>query len=449
MKKVLSFLIVAVIAFNSAIICYAGDDSVTYGASYTATMAKPTIDGVYSASEGWGAPLVVINADTLSTVVAKATSSGAANVLSNQSEIVLYMKWDSNYLYFATVRKGHAPTSHFSSWAAGGVPAWQFCATQLHFINNWSKITNPTALYTAQPIDTYVASATTNYTDVALASYKSAYTAANTRLNLADGYKVAITNVNNTEACEIAIPWNKLSTGNQINPQDGTSFYLGVVIHNSNSTVSRVYGKTGSANGENFTNKDYYLNVNLSEDVASSSVFSDMGFSIRTSDPQGLRAKYMISKGTLAATVAQNGFKVKEYGALLTQRESYDASTGITNAELKLKSDLSEEANTAKLMIWKDGEYHGSIYKETADGLIYTAVLTNILDANLNKDYVYRPYCIVEDAQGNQSAVYGNVSETSIYDIAKLALADPENGLTQAETNYIQANIVNVVEGGT
>lgn len=448
MRKVLSLLIVALIVVQMTLLCAAGDDSVTYGASYTATMATPTIDGIFTSIEGWGDPLVVINADTMNSVVAKATSSGSATILSNQSEIILYMKWDKDNLYFATVRKGHSHARHYSNgWGPGGIPAWMFCATMLHIISDWSKIITYNPAYGAQPIDTIVASATTNYTDVALASYVSAYSAANKRLNLADGYQVAIKNINDVETCEIAIPWNKLSEGNRINPNEGSSFYLGVNIHNSNSTVARVYGKTAAGNGETFTSPDYYLKVNLSEESRSNPVFTDYGFSIRVADPQGLRAKHKISNEVLEATLEEDGYHVKEYGSILTQREAYDAAMGQTDAILTLNNDFSEKAATAKLMIWKDGKYYGNIYQDAGDGLIYTAVLVDILDRNLAKDYVFRAYCIIEDAAGNESVVYGDVIEASIYRIAKEVLNDSDNGLDQEALNYIQTRIIDVVEG--
>lgn len=270
MKKIFCVICVVLIALSSTVFCYAGDDSKTFGASYTALKATPTIDGVFNASEGWGNAMVTINSETLKSVVARYTedTKTGAGPLHNQSEVLTYMTWDATNLYFATVRNGHTAENHYSNgWAANGIPAWQFCATQLMVIGDWSNITNGTAIYTSQPIDIFTASATTDYGDAAIALYKSMFNPANKRLAASDGFKVAIKNTNSTETCEIAIPWSQLSAANKITAKNGAAFYLGVVVHNPDSSAIRIYGNTQAGNGEggSFGNKDFFLKVTLSD----------------------------------------------------------------------------------------------------------------------------------------------------------------------------------------
>lgn len=173
--------------------------------------------------------------------------------------------------------------------------------------------------------------------------------------------------------------------------------------------------------------------------------FGYHGFSIRVEDPSGLRAKYSISKQLLDATIESDGYKVVEYGMILTQRESYDGTEGKAGAELLLADDLSERSNTTKVVIWQNGELKGNIHTRAADRDYYTAVLIGIQDRNLDKAYAFRAYCIIEDAQGNQTALYGMTKERSIYDVAKLVLADPDNGLSGDQLAYV-LGIVNLVE---
>lgn len=180
-----------------------------------------------------------------------------------------------------------------------------------------------------------------------------------------------------------------------------------------------------------------------------SSVFDFLGFSIRTEDPQGLRAKFEVSKNVLNATKEANGYELVEYGAVLTQRESYDASEGAAGAQLKLGMSHGERNNTGKMKIWQSGQYFGNIYEQTENGNVFTSVLVNISNTNLSKAYAFRAYCIVETAAGESLTIYSDVSEASIYDIAQLVLADPGNGLSAEQITYIQTNIIDIVNSAS
>ena len=174
--------------------------------------------------------------------------------------------------------------------------------------------------------------------------------------------------------------------------------------------------------------------------------FDYHGFSVRVVDPNGLRATYSVSKELLDATIAEDGYKVVEYGMILTQREAYDLSEGRSNAELLLADDFSERDNTGKVVIWENGELKGNIYSRSDDGDVYTAVLISIKDENLDKAYAFRAYCIIEDEAGERTVLYSMMKEKSIYDVAKLALADEDNGLNEEQQAYLQS-IVALVEG--
>ena len=175
-------------------------------------------------------------------------------------------------------------------------------------------------------------------------------------------------------------------------------------------------------------------------------VFNWEGFSIRVDAPHGLRAKYAISKEALAATLATDNYRIIEYGAILTQREAFDAAIGRENAIPTLTPDGDAMDGTVVAPIWKDGTYHGSIHTETEDEMIYTGVLIDINPQNLDKDYVFRAYCIVELEGGMQKVLYSDVNERSIYDVALQVLEDENNGLTEAQEDFIRENIIDIVE---
>ncbi|NLK38852.1 MAG: hypothetical protein GX303_01205, partial [Clostridiales bacterium] len=87
-----------------------------------------------------------------------------------------------------------------------------------------------------------------------------------------------------------------------------------------------------------------------------------------------------------------------------------------------------------------------NIYSRSDDGDVYTAVLISIKDENLDKAYAFRAYCIIEDEAGERTVLYSMMKEKSIYDVAKLALADEDNGLNEEQQAYLQS-IVALVEG--
>lgn len=181
----------------------------------------------------------------------------------------------------------------------------------------------------------------------------------------------------------------------------------------------------------------------------SSNAFKFFGFSIRTEEPQGLRAKFQLSEALLTAETAKDGYELLEYGVILTQRASYDQSEGAAGAELKLGIDLDSRPDTGKITIWQNDTYHGSIYQRTEEGYLYTGVLIGIKDENLNKDYAFRAYCVIALSSGETRVLYSDTEERSIYDLAKTILADPDNGLSEAELIHIQTTIVDVVESGS
>ena len=198
------------------------------------------------------------------------------------------------------------------------------------------------------------------------------------------------------------------------------------------SSIKVVNGMNYSTYSGEYATKFYYNPV-------ISNPFEYIGFSIRTVDPQGLRVKYEISQETLNASKEVDGYEVIEYGAILTQEKSFGDET------LFLDSDFGELNNTGKVILLQNGKYHGNIFAQTEDGMVYTAVLTNIRDENLNESYLFRAYCIVETALGDKSVIYSDVNKTSIYDIAKQVLSDTEHGLNEEQLAYVEG-IINKVE---
>lgn len=173
--------------------------------------------------------------------------------------------------------------------------------------------------------------------------------------------------------------------------------------------------------------------------------FEYEGFSIRVDAPHGLRVKYKIRSNVLDAAYQTSGYRLVEYGALLTQRERFDSSRGFAMAELVLDENFEALDNTSKVLIWKDGQYYGNIYSVDSSGMSYTAVLVDIKPENLAKKYAFRAYCILQSVLGDYHVIYSDAQDKSIYEIALQVLADANNGLSESEIAFIEQHIISVV----
>ncbi len=151
------------------------------------------------------------------------------------------------------------------------------------------------------------------------------------------------------------------------------------------------------------------------------------GASIRTSGVQGLRFVSTIQKD------ADYG-KVVEFGTLLIPTEYLGTNELV----------LGYKAGQKKCAAQVPAVY---LYTDTETETSFTAVLTNIAEANYTREISARAYAIYEDANGNRQVVYSDVTTSrSPYTVAKNGLADAS---ASEEDKVIFQAIVDAVEGTT
>ena len=130
----------------------------------------------------------------------------------------------------------------------------------------------------------------------------------------------------------------------------------------------------------------------------------------------------------------------------MTQREVFDKLQKTTNAPLTTGPEDDALPGTKRSPLWRDGEFLGSIFDETQESIIFTAVLYEIKDINLAMNYVFRAYCVIEFDSGYRVTVYDDIRERNIYDLARQVLDDPDNGLTPQNEAYLENTVVSPVD---
>ena len=149
------------------------------------------------------------------------------------------------------------------------------------------------------------------------------------------------------------------------------------------------------------------------------------GAQIRTTGAQGLRFLSSISSTADVSSVV-------EYGIIMIPTEYLNGD----NENLV----LGYKAGQKKLVGRVPAKY---IHTETANGITYTAVLTDIPEANYATDISARAYAVYEDANGSLKVVYGDVVTRSIYTVAKAGLADAS---ASADDKVVFQKIVDTVD---
>ena len=144
------------------------------------------------------------------------------------------------------------------------------------------------------------------------------------------------------------------------------------------------------------------------------------GAQIRTSGVQGLRFISSIEKGV-------DFDHVVEYGTILIPSEDI--------------TDISELVIGATLNGHKVAKVPANyIYSETDDAVTFTAVLTNIANKNLKREYTARAYAILD----NGTVVYADTGASrSVYSVAKAGL---EAGRESEEVLDIFRNIIKTAD---
>lgn len=131
---------------------------------------------------------------------------------------------------------------------------------------------------------------------------------------------------------------------------------------------------------------------------------------------QGLRVKSTVNTSLLTAD--DNGYKVVEYGTLVTK------ASLLNEGELTYELLNSDEFVVKKGVAYNEKDGTNVIYDkdDTAGTVTYTACLINIDPSLYGNDYVFRGYMILEDAEGNTTVVYDDQVDLSVFEVVKLIM---------------------------
>ena len=191
--------------------------------------------------------------------------------------------------------------------------------------------------------------------------------------------------------------------------------WLKVNYNGQTAFISNVNGEIRQTNRVQVTaeNRDW-------QEVLTANVSTVNGAQIRTTGVQGLRFISSIEKSA-------DFDRVLEYGTVLIP------SADITDiSQLTIGAILNGHA-VAKVPA-------NVIYNETNDAVTFTAVITNISDKNLSREYTARAYAIFDDG----SVVYADTGASrSVYGVAKAGL---EAGKESEAVLSIFQSIINTVE---
>lgn len=159
----------------------------------------------------------------------------------------------------------------------------------------------------------------------------------------------------------------------------------------------------------------------------------DSAVSIRTSAPAGARFRAMASLSLVNASIATDGFAVKEYGFLVSTEMKLDSISKLTLEAVEVGKAVKGVAHDDTTDI---------IYDMDDENLIYTAVLIGLpATASAYKTKLYvRPYTILT----NGTVIYGNPLSDTLYDIATRIC---ETATGEEEYFDYVAGIVDLVEG--
>ena len=169
-------------------------------------------------------------------------------------------------------------------------------------------------------------------------------------------------------------------------------------------------------------------------------LFSYHGFSIRVSGDPGIRMKSGISeelKQSLAGS-GVNGFKLKEYGMIVTEKSDLDAyplvkdGTGVMTGMSYGTDAQGKKSDTVV---------------ETVDGRArFTSVLVGLPAAKFNTVYSFRSYAVLTKSSKNY-VIYGPTVSRSISSLAKQILAAGEYGAGSEEELYLKDILQKAEEG--
>ena len=195
------------------------------------------------------------------------------------------------------------------------------------------------------------------------------------------------------------------------------------VIYESGLPISDTEGVTfvKSENGKNVYTLEsgsysfaiYNTNASLEQKVKLK--FRSMGVAIRTEGVQGIRVKTTIDNNLISNGI--DNYEVIEYGTIAAKNE------WLTTSTLTLDSVLTINGKKQKIrkgVAYVKDKKDISFLKDFAH-TTFTGVLTGIEKENYNKGYSARSYVILQNAKGNTETIYGDIINSTIFDIANTA----------------------------
>ena len=147
-----------------------------------------------------------------------------------------------------------------------------------------------------------------------------------------------------------------------------------------------------------------------------------LGTAIRTTGKQGMRYKTSFDKRLITAEMYY-GIRLTEYGTIAIKNEY------LGDNELTLETE-----GVKKGIAYSFDDNIDLIYSEDTETIDFTGVLMNIAQENWNEDYTARAYFKCVDKNGNESTIYLDQSDISVYPISKAAYSAKD-----AKGNYTEA----------
>lgn len=174
----------------------------------------------------------------------------------------------------------------------------------------------------------------------------------------------------------------------------------------------------------NATSKVHFRNLRYTEGIVDENKVDYIGTSVRIDEFSGIRVKSAISAELTSATVAEDGFKVVEYGTLVAKADNYK-TTAMTVGAAGVQKAIAYNATT------------DTYFERNENETVYTIVLHNI--SNINQEYAFRAYYVVEYADGTTETFYQTYNGSynlvkSLSGVATQIKADPN--ATEDELAY-------------
>ena len=125
-----------------------------------------------------------------------------------------------------------------------------------------------------------------------------------------------------------------------------------------------------------------------------------------------------------------NGTKIVEYGTIASRKSDYEDISATNKFQFRqMAKDVVKDASKSYVIpgVAYNKESGKDIRYSYEDGVVtYTGVLVGIDTANIATDFVVRAYVILEDANGVQTTVYGDIQTLSMITAATAVVANPK-----------------------